>query len=115
MHTTDTTYGLWRFVYTAYPDKEGGVMYLGKEVLPISMKNPQRLKELYHALYHAPTDETGYGGRVIGLDMVDGTKRDIRGPWATNILSVEMVTGIKFKDAVVITSNRTYQGYMVTL
>jgi hypothetical protein len=32
---------------------------------------------------HIPDDESGYGGRVVDLTMMDGSVRKVKGPWSS--------------------------------
>ena len=38
---------------------------------------------VFNFFYHHQHNQEGYGGRIFDLDMVDGTKASIKGPWSS--------------------------------
>lgn len=50
--------------------------------------------DVAHFLFHSPKNESGFGGRTFVLDMVDGTKVSIKGPWSSNCSGINLVFGL---------------------
>lgn len=63
------------FVYRALPAGEG-VAYLALD------------GEIGSFFFHAPRNETGFGGAEFELKMEDGSVRSIKGPWSSSCSSV---------------------------
>lgn len=43
-----------------------------------------QLGDVIRFFYHVPENETGFGGALYHVTMMDGSKRVIRGPWSSH-------------------------------
>lgn len=62
--------------------------------------------------WHNPKNETGYGGSVFELNMIDGSTRSIRGPWSSNNDWIRQVFGLDSVHVAYVDKPESYErGY----
>lgn len=69
-------------IYKAFPLKDG-TMYVWEEPGGV----------LVDYFYENPLNQQGYGGRVFEIQLEDGTKREVKGPWSSRAGCVNDIPG----------------------
>lgn len=70
------------YVFREFVAPGYGTAYLGEDGV------------LARFFFHDPRNERGFGGEVFKLRMVDGTEREVQGPWPSSCSTINQLFGL---------------------